>query len=211
MTFGMIVGNRGFFPDHLAKSGREEMIAAIQKAGHTVVAVGPEETKQTVSDRGFGLWLEDLAMGMQAQGLAVAGGVLFLFGPNHALSVRVHRKVENGKESFRLTGHDANSDHCGTGNHKAMEAATPQDFRPMSLGQFFERFTTHYQGLTSGIPTVTIMRTVTANTPISRTAFTSLNSAQGQCWTMNRAPAERNLIKYFSRSSEPFERGISHC
>src|SRR5215475_1812743 len=45
MTFGMIVGNRGFFPDHLAKSGREEMMAAIQKAGHSVVAVGPEETK----------------------------------------------------------------------------------------------------------------------------------------------------------------------
>jgi L-fucose isomerase-like protein len=41
----MIVGNRGFFPDHLAKSGREEMIAAIQKAGHHVVAVGAEETK----------------------------------------------------------------------------------------------------------------------------------------------------------------------
>ena len=30
MTFGMIVGNRGFFPDHLAKSGREEMIAAYE-------------------------------------------------------------------------------------------------------------------------------------------------------------------------------------
>src|SRR5215471_4816541 len=45
MTFGMIVGNRGFFPDHLAKSGREEMIAAIRKAGHDVVALGPEETK----------------------------------------------------------------------------------------------------------------------------------------------------------------------
>jgi L-fucose isomerase-like protein len=45
MTFGMIVGNRGFFPDHLAKTGREEMMAAIQKAGHAVVAVGPEETK----------------------------------------------------------------------------------------------------------------------------------------------------------------------
>src|SRR5689334_20755797 len=45
MTFGMIVGNRGFFPDHLAKSGREEMIAAIQKAGHAVVTVGAEETK----------------------------------------------------------------------------------------------------------------------------------------------------------------------
>jgi L-fucose isomerase-like protein len=41
----MIVGNRGFFPDHLAKSGREEMIAAIEKAGYGVVAVGPGETK----------------------------------------------------------------------------------------------------------------------------------------------------------------------
>jgi L-fucose isomerase-like protein len=45
MTFGLVVGNRGFFPDHLAQSGRTEMIAAIEGAGHTVVAVGPEETK----------------------------------------------------------------------------------------------------------------------------------------------------------------------
>jgi L-fucose isomerase-like protein len=45
ITFGMIVGNRGFFPDHLAKSGREEMIAAIEKAGYKVVAVGADETK----------------------------------------------------------------------------------------------------------------------------------------------------------------------
>ena len=45
MTFGVIVGSRGFFPDHLAKSGRAEMIAAIEKAGYGVVAVGPEETK----------------------------------------------------------------------------------------------------------------------------------------------------------------------
>jgi len=45
MTFGMIVGNRGFFPGHLAQSGRTEMMAAIEKAGHGVIAVGPEETK----------------------------------------------------------------------------------------------------------------------------------------------------------------------
>jgi L-fucose isomerase-like protein len=45
ITFGVIVGNRGFFPDHLARSGREEMIGAIQNAGYGVVAVGPEETK----------------------------------------------------------------------------------------------------------------------------------------------------------------------
>jgi L-fucose isomerase-like protein len=45
MTFGVIVGNRGFFPDHLAKSGRVEMLAAIENAGYSAVAVSPEETK----------------------------------------------------------------------------------------------------------------------------------------------------------------------
>ncbi len=45
MTFGMIVGNRGFFPDHLAQSGRAEMMDAIEGAGYSVVATGPEETK----------------------------------------------------------------------------------------------------------------------------------------------------------------------
>src|SRR5579872_5716096 len=45
VTFGVIVGNRGFFPDHLAQSGRSEMIAVLEKAGYGVVAVGPEETK----------------------------------------------------------------------------------------------------------------------------------------------------------------------
>ena len=29
MTMGLIVGNRGFFPDHLAKSGREEMLRVL--------------------------------------------------------------------------------------------------------------------------------------------------------------------------------------
>jgi len=45
MTFGVIVGNRGFFPDHLAKSGRADMVAVLEKAGHTVVAPGAEDTK----------------------------------------------------------------------------------------------------------------------------------------------------------------------
>src|SRR5271170_4552891 len=45
MTMGVIVGNRGFFPDHLAKTGREEMIQALQKAGMDAVALGPEESK----------------------------------------------------------------------------------------------------------------------------------------------------------------------
>ncbi len=45
VTIGVIVGNRGFFPDHLARSGRSEMIAAIEKAGYGAVAPGPEDTK----------------------------------------------------------------------------------------------------------------------------------------------------------------------
>ncbi|HUO59796.1 MAG TPA: L-fucose/L-arabinose isomerase family protein [Candidatus Acidoferrales bacterium] len=45
MKFGIIAGNRGFFPDHLAKSGREDMIRALEKAGFDVVVLGPEDTK----------------------------------------------------------------------------------------------------------------------------------------------------------------------
>src|ERR1700756_2489118 len=45
MTMGLIVGNRGFFPDHLAKSGREEMIRALESAGIDVVALTPEQSK----------------------------------------------------------------------------------------------------------------------------------------------------------------------
>jgi len=42
---GIIVGNRGFFPDHLAKSGRDEMIQALQKAAIDTVVLSPEQSK----------------------------------------------------------------------------------------------------------------------------------------------------------------------
>jgi L-fucose isomerase-like protein len=45
LTFGLIVGNRGFFPDHLAKEGRDEMLAVLEKAGHRVIALSPEQSK----------------------------------------------------------------------------------------------------------------------------------------------------------------------
>jgi L-fucose isomerase-like protein len=45
MTMGVIVGNRGFFPDHLAKSGREEIMAALTRAGIEPVVLGPEQSK----------------------------------------------------------------------------------------------------------------------------------------------------------------------
>jgi L-fucose isomerase-like protein len=45
MTFGVVVGNRGFFPDHLAKSGRDEIIATLKAAGAQAVVLGPEDSK----------------------------------------------------------------------------------------------------------------------------------------------------------------------
>src|SRR3954453_12171021 len=45
MTLGLIVGNRGFFPDPLARSGREDMLGVLANNGVEVVAVGVDETK----------------------------------------------------------------------------------------------------------------------------------------------------------------------
>jgi L-fucose isomerase-like protein len=44
MTFGVVVGNRGFFPSHLATSGRLEMVAALEAAGMKAIVLTPEET-----------------------------------------------------------------------------------------------------------------------------------------------------------------------
>ncbi len=44
-TLGLIVGNRGFFPDHLCETGRKTMIDTLKKQGFNVVALGPEDTK----------------------------------------------------------------------------------------------------------------------------------------------------------------------
>ena len=45
MTMGIIVGNRGFFPGHLADTGREEMIRAVEKAGMACVVLAPDQSK----------------------------------------------------------------------------------------------------------------------------------------------------------------------
>jgi L-fucose isomerase-like protein len=45
MTLGVIVGNRGFFPDHLARSGREDMVRVLTSAGVKAVVLGPEDSK----------------------------------------------------------------------------------------------------------------------------------------------------------------------
>src|SRR5271165_10163 len=45
MTMGIIVGNRGFFPDQLAKAGREEMIQAVRQAGMESVVLDASQSK----------------------------------------------------------------------------------------------------------------------------------------------------------------------
>ena len=44
-TFGVIVGNRGFFPDILARDGREEILRLLGQEGYKAVCLTPEETK----------------------------------------------------------------------------------------------------------------------------------------------------------------------
>jgi L-fucose isomerase-like protein len=45
MVMGVIVGNRGFFPGHLAKSGREEILRVLEAANMEAVALTPEESR----------------------------------------------------------------------------------------------------------------------------------------------------------------------
>src|ERR1044071_8399332 len=43
-TLGIIVGNRGFFPGHLARTGRDEMLQAFAEEGIDAVLLGPDDS-----------------------------------------------------------------------------------------------------------------------------------------------------------------------
>jgi len=43
-TLGVIVGNRGFFPDHLCKSGRKTILRVFEEEGIKAIALTPEDT-----------------------------------------------------------------------------------------------------------------------------------------------------------------------
>jgi L-fucose isomerase-like protein len=45
MAFGLIVGNRSFFPDSLARDGREAMMRVLDREGYKTVCPTPEETR----------------------------------------------------------------------------------------------------------------------------------------------------------------------
>lgn len=44
-TLGVIIGNRGFFPDSVARDGRTEILAILDKMGFDTVCLTPEDTK----------------------------------------------------------------------------------------------------------------------------------------------------------------------
>ena len=44
-TFGVVIGNRGFFPDVLARDGREEILRVLESGGYGAVCLTPEQTK----------------------------------------------------------------------------------------------------------------------------------------------------------------------
>src|SRR5690625_6380745 len=44
MTFGLIVGNRGFFPEHLCLVGRKKVTDLLESQGYRVIATPVEET-----------------------------------------------------------------------------------------------------------------------------------------------------------------------
>jgi L-fucose isomerase-like protein len=44
-AIALVVGNRGFFPGHLVRDGREDMLAVLGSEGFDVVAVGTDDTR----------------------------------------------------------------------------------------------------------------------------------------------------------------------
>ncbi|MEA1913083.1 MAG: L-fucose/L-arabinose isomerase family protein [candidate division WOR-3 bacterium] len=45
ITFGLIVGNRGFFPDTLVEKGREEILEIVESMGYKIIVLSLEDTK----------------------------------------------------------------------------------------------------------------------------------------------------------------------
>jgi len=43
-TLGLIVGNRGFFPDHLCETGRQTILQVLEEEGISAVALTPDDT-----------------------------------------------------------------------------------------------------------------------------------------------------------------------
>src|SRR5689334_101535 len=44
-TFGVIIGNRGFFPAVLARDGRGEVLRVLEEEGYRTLCLSPEESR----------------------------------------------------------------------------------------------------------------------------------------------------------------------
>ncbi len=91
ITFGVIVGNRGFFPDILAKQGRKDILEVLRKNGFNTVALPMQETKYGAVET-----LEDAkkCAALFAQNLDKIDGVIVTlpnFGDEKAVAETVKR------------------------------------------------------------------------------------------------------------------------
>ena len=50
-TLGVIVGNRGFFPDHLANEGRKTILQVLQEENINAIALTPSDSAASSSSR----------------------------------------------------------------------------------------------------------------------------------------------------------------
>ena len=86
LTLGLLVGSRGFFPGHLAASGRDQMVATLEAAGHDVVVLGSVDTTHgAVQTRADARRCADL---FKANAAKIAGVVVTLpnFGDEAAIA-----------------------------------------------------------------------------------------------------------------------------
>jgi L-fucose isomerase-like protein len=94
-TFGVIVGNRGFFPDVLAKQGRKNILDVLKKNGFGSVALSMQETKygavETLADA------KKCAALFSAKGRKIDGIIVSLpnFGDEKAVAETIKRSELN--------------------------------------------------------------------------------------------------------------------
>ncbi|MDL2319495.1 fucose isomerase, partial [Eubacteriales bacterium OttesenSCG-928-A19] len=43
-TFGVLISNRSFFPDHLVLTAREKLLRSLEAWGHRAIILSPEDT-----------------------------------------------------------------------------------------------------------------------------------------------------------------------
>lgn len=92
------------------------------------------DTRQArVGNREFGRWLGDMCTEMRKEGLTEARVMLRTQG--HAMAVKIEEKTDpDGSKRFRISCYDPNL----TGNHKVVEAPSPESLHAHCLNDFIK-------------------------------------------------------------------------